>query len=61
MTWLTWLTLAVIITAGAALVGIQPKGARPIANTRLMGVGRFVLLIVVVIFAYIAFRARSGS
>ena len=61
MTWLTWLALAVVITAVVALFGIQPKGTRPIANTRLMGVGRFVLLAVAVIFAYLAFRARSGG
>jgi hypothetical protein len=61
MTWVTWLALAVVITAVAALFGIQPKGARPIANTRLMGVGRFVLLAVAAIFAYLAFRARSGG
>jgi hypothetical protein len=61
MTWLTWLSLAVVVTAVAALLGVQPRGARPIANTRLMGVGRFVLMAVVVIFAYLAFRARSGG
>jgi hypothetical protein len=61
MSWFTWLALAVVITAAAGLFGIQPKGTRPIANTRLMGVGRVVLLAVAVIFAYLAFRARSGG
>jgi hypothetical protein len=61
MTWLTWLSLAVVIAAVAALFGIQPKGTRPIANTRLMAVGRFVLLVVAVIFGYLAFRARWGG
>ena len=61
MTWFTWLGLAAIITAAAALFGLQPKGARPIARTQLMGVGRLVLLAVVVIFAYLALRARSGG
>jgi hypothetical protein len=61
MIGLTWLALAVVIAAVAALFGIQPRGTRPVANTRLMAVGRFVLLVVAVIFAYIAFRARSGG
>ena len=61
MTWLTWLSFAVVIAAVAALFGTQPKGTRPIANTRLMSVGRFVLLVVAVIFGYLAFRARWGG
>ena len=60
MTWLTWLVLAVLITAVAAVTGIKPKGTRHIAHTRLMGVARFILLVLVIIFAYLAFRARSG-
>jgi len=61
MTWLGWLALAVIITAVAAITGIKPKGTRHVANTRLMGVARLVLLLVVIILAYLAFRARSGG
>ena len=61
MTWLTWLTIAVIVAAVAAVTGIKPKGTRPVARTQLMGVARFVLLIIVLIFAYLAFRARSGT
>jgi hypothetical protein len=45
----------VLITAVAAITGIKPKG------TRLMGVARVVLLIVIVIVAYVAFRARAGG
>jgi hypothetical protein len=60
MTWLTWLVLAVLVTAVAAVTGIKPKGTRHVAHTRLMGVARFVLIVVVLIFAYLAFRARSG-
>jgi hypothetical protein len=60
MTWLTWLTLAVIVAAIAAVTGIKPKGTRPVARTQLMGVARVLLIIVVLIFAYLAFRARSG-
>ena len=61
MSWFAWLGLAVLITAIAAVSGIKPKGTRHVANTRLMGVARFVLLVLVIIFAYLAFRARAGG
>ena len=60
MTWLAWLGLAVLVTAAAAVTGIKPRGTRHIAHTRMMGVARFVLVVIVVILAYLAFRARSG-
>ena len=58
MTWLGWLALAVIVTAVAAVTGLNPKGGRPVARTHMMGVARFVLVAVIIIFAYLAFRAR---
>ena len=58
MTWLGWLGLAVIITAVAAVTGFKPKGTRHVARTRLMGVARIALLIIVAICAYLAFRAQ---
>jgi hypothetical protein len=61
MTWFAWLGLAVLITAIAAITGIKPKGTRPVAHTSLMGVARLVLLAVVLIFLYLAVRARSGG
>jgi hypothetical protein len=61
MSWLAWLGLAVIITAVAAITGIKPKGTRHVAHTRMMGMARLVLLAIVIIFAYLAFRARSGG
>ena len=61
MTWLGWLGLAVIITAVAAVTGIKAKGTRHVARTRLMGVARIALLIIVAICVYLAFRARSGG
>ena len=60
MTWFAWLGLAVIITAVAAVIGIQPKGARPVARTGLMGMGRFVLIVLIIICGYLAFRTYSG-
>jgi len=61
MNWFAWLGFAVLITAVAAIAGIKPKGTRHVAHTRLMGVARLVLLAIVIIFAYVAFRARSGG
>jgi hypothetical protein len=60
MNWLVWLGLAVVIAAIAAVTGIKPKGTRPVAHSRMMGVGRVALLVIVVIFAYLAYRARGG-
>ena len=61
MNWFAWLGLAVLITAVAAITGLKPKGTRHVAHTRLMGVARLVLVAIVIIIAYLAFRARSGS
>jgi hypothetical protein len=61
MTWLTWLCLAVLVTAVAAITGIKPKGTRHVARTRMMGVARVALFALVIIFGYLAFQARSGG
>ena len=61
MNWLFWLTAAVALTALVAVIGRQPTGTRPIAHTRMMSVARLVLLVLVVIFAFAAFRARTGG
>ena len=60
MTWYTWLILAIVITAVAAVTGFKPKGTRHVARTSMMGVARFVLLFIVIVFVYMAYRARSG-
>ena len=60
MNWLVWLGLAVVVVAIAAVTGMKPKGTRHVAHTRMMGVGRIALLIIVAIFLYLAYRARSG-
>jgi hypothetical protein len=57
MTWLTWLVIAVIIAAVAAVTGIKPKGTRPVAHTRLMGVARIVLVLVILALVYVAFQS----
>jgi hypothetical protein len=61
MTWLSWLILVALITAAAAVTGIKAKGTRHVANTRLMGIARVVLVIMAMIVAYAVYRARSGS
>ena len=60
MTWYTWLILAMVITAAAAVTGIKPTGTRHVARTSMMGVARFVLLFIIIVFVYMAYRARSG-
>jgi hypothetical protein len=61
MSWFAWLGLAVLITAVAAITGLKPKGTRHVAHTRLMGGARLALLAIVIILAYLAYRARSGG
>jgi hypothetical protein len=58
MGWMLWLGLAVFVVAIAALTGIKARGTRPVAGTRLMGVGRFVLVLIALVFLYLAFRGR---
>ncbi len=60
MTWLFWLGLAVAIGALAALTGLKPKGTKPVSHTRLMGVARFVLAVMVLVFLYLAWRGYAG-
>ena len=60
MNWLILLSLAIIIAAVAAVTGIKPKETRPVAHSRMMGMARFVLVVLAVILAYAAFRARAG-
>jgi hypothetical protein len=61
MSWLFWLVLAVILAAVVAITGMQPKGTRNVSHTRMMGIGRLVLAVLVIILAYAAFRARAGG
>ena len=56
MTWLTFLAVAVVIALVAALFGVQPKGGRKVAGTRLMAVGRVVLVIGILIAGWLMFR-----
>ena len=60
MSWIFWLGLAVAIGVIAAVTGAKPKGTRPVAHTRLMGVARFVLLVMVLVFLYLAYRGYGA-
>ncbi len=59
MNWLVLLCLAGIVAAIAAVTGIKAKGTRPVAHTSMMGMARFILVILAVILAYVAFRAGT--
>jgi uncharacterized membrane protein YozB (DUF420 family) len=59
--WLVWLGLAVVIVAIAAVTGIKPKGTRPVSHSRMMGMARFALLVIVIILVYLALHARAGG
>jgi hypothetical protein len=61
MSWLVWLGLAVLIGVIAAVTGIKPRGTRHVAGTRMMGIGRIALIILIALFVYLAFRARTGG
>lgn len=58
MTWLGWLGIAVIIVAIAAVTGIKPGKTRHVAGTKMMGVARVALFIIILIVAYLAFNSR---
>ena len=60
MSWIFWLGLAVAIGVIAAVTGVKPRGTRPVARTRLMGVARFVLVVIVLLFLYFAWRGYSA-
>lgn len=60
MNWFVLLGITVAIAAVAAVAGFNPKGTRSVAHSRLMTMGRLALLVIVILFFYMAFRARSG-
>jgi hypothetical protein len=60
MTPLFWLGLAVVVGALAALTGLKPKGTRPVSNTRLIGMARVLLVVLVIVFFYLAYRGWSA-
>jgi hypothetical protein len=61
MTWLTWLGVAVVIAAIAAVTGIKPAGSRPVARTHLMSVARVALIAIVLVLGFVAFRTWNAG
>jgi hypothetical protein len=39
---------------------MKPSGTRPVARTRMMGVARFVLVVMLLLFLYLAYRGYSS-
>ena len=59
MNWLTLLGIAVVVVAIAAVTGIKPRGTRPVAHSRMMGMARIALALFVIILIYLAVRSRA--
>ena len=49
MNSLVWIALALILVTAVALTGAGPKGGKPVARTRLMGMARMILFVGVVV------------
>jgi hypothetical protein len=39
---------------------MKPKGTRPVSHSRMMGVARAILVVLLLIFAFMAYRAKMG-
>jgi hypothetical protein len=59
MSWLLLLGIVAAVIAVVSVLGVRPKGGRPVDRTQLMGVARFVLIIAALIIGFLVFRARS--
>ena len=42
------------------MTGAKPKGTRPVSHTHLMGVARFVLVVMVLLVLYLAYRGYAA-
>lgn len=54
MSWIVILGIVVVLIALVALIGIRPKGGRPVAGTHLMTAARVCLGIFLVVLVLIA-------
>jgi len=59
MTWVHLLALAVLVAVVAAVLGMKPKGTKPVARTKLMAAGRVVLFLIAIVIAGMAIASRS--
>jgi len=53
MTWLSALIAVALVVAVVAVMGVQPKGGRNVSTTRLLSVGRVVLILVVLLVVWL--------
>ena len=60
MSWIVLLGIAVVLIGLAVVTGAKPKGGRPAASTRLMTVGRVVLVVIALVLLFAAWGARPG-
>jgi hypothetical protein len=56
MTWFTALIAVALLITVAAVMGVQPKGGRNVSTTRLLSVGRVVLILGVLLVAWLIVR-----
>jgi hypothetical protein len=56
MNWLSILGIVVVLVAVASLLGLNPRGGRQVASTRLMTVARIVLVLTGLVVVYVAWR-----
>lgn len=59
MNWIFWLGIAVVLSVVASVTALKPKGTRPVAHTRLIGVARVILLLVVVALFFLWLQSRG--
>jgi hypothetical protein len=52
MTWLSILAIVVLLVAVVSVFGLAPRGAEPVAGTRLMTVARLVLVFIGLLLLY---------
>jgi len=61
MSWLTLLWIAAIVIAVLAVIGIKPRGTRPVARTHLMTAARIALGVVALVLVLIALGIGHGG
>jgi cytochrome c biogenesis factor len=45
-----------VVIALVAIIGIRPRGGKPVGNTQLMTVARVVLVVIALVVLFFAFR-----
>ena len=59
MSWIFWLGIAVVVSVVVSTTALKPKGARPVAHTRLLAVARVILLLVVIALFFLWLQSRG--